>query len=148
MNTITIQVEKSSLECTENKLITGIIYFDFGRCQFPENDWNDFIVIILNWWLSALTRIALGVSDSENLQFMDGPLFVKVKKMDADMCNIECINESRGGSLKFSGHYQIEEVLNSVLQAAKTTSDICSENRWGGDDIVELREGIINFPKI
>lgn len=145
MNSIIVKIQKSSFECSKNQLITGVIFFDFMDVQFPRKDWNDFVVIILNWWLSALTKISLGFSKSENLQFMDGPLFVSVKKIDNGICMIECADERKGGYLEFSGQYQLNEVLSSVLQVAKDTYRICCENRWDGDDLDELKRGINNF---
>ena len=38
---------------------------------YPNENWNDFVVIILNWWLNAFKRLESNLF-SEKFLFMDG----------------------------------------------------------------------------
>lgn len=55
----------------------GDIYFEFQGTSFPEKNWNDFILIILHWWLEALKKLP---KDAETeFHFMDGSFEISVK---------------------------------------------------------------------
>jgi len=147
MYTITVETEAASLVRSENESITGVIYFDFDSYQFPEKGWNDFIVVVLCWWLSSLKNIISCWSDSEELRFMDGSLYICVKKLSYRTCKVECFDENADGVAEFSGEYQIADVLSSVLDAARSTSSICSRNNWNNKNIDELDELIEEVSK-
>ncbi|WP_163103502.1 hypothetical protein [Peribacillus alkalitolerans] len=55
---ISIEVDLGTLENRQN--ITAEIYFviDYHRF-FPEEGWNDFVVIILCWWIKSLKSLLL-----------------------------------------------------------------------------------------
>ncbi len=142
MNTITVHTEPKSIEQSKNQAITGLIFFDFGHYQFPEKGWNDFIVVVLSWWLAAFENIILDSVDNEELRFMDGPLYVTVKKLDKDIFRIGCFNEKMGNGAEFSGEYSITEIINAVLNVAKTVESVCSKNGWDTDEIRWLKVAI------
>lgn len=139
MNTITVQTEPTSLEKSGSQAITGVIFFDFTSYQFPEKGWNDFVIVVLCWWLSVLGKITIGKSDSEELRFMDGPLYVKVTKLNNNLCGVECFDGGSRENPEFSGKYKFTDILNSVLEVAKTTYSVCSQNEWDGKDISTLK---------
>ena len=147
MGTITVQTEAASLEQSKSQAITGVIFFDFDGYQFPEKGWNDFIVVVLCWWLSALKAIILGCSDSEELRFMDGPLYINVNKLNNGLCRIDCFDEGADGVAEFSDQYQLTDVLVGVLDAAKATYSVCSQNSWDNDDVSELDKLIKELSK-
>lgn len=57
--------------------VTGDIHFDSAWGSFPEANWNDFPVIIINWWLEGLARLDDATSRSELLSFCGRALFDK-----------------------------------------------------------------------
>jgi hypothetical protein len=138
MDTITVHIEAMSFQKSKSQAVTGIIFFDFGSYQFPEKGWDDFVVVVLSWWLSALKNIVFGESKYEELKFMDGPQYIAVKKLSNALCVIECFDKRKGGSAEFTGQYQLTEVLRSVMHSAKATYSVCSQNGWDSDDIDEL----------
>jgi hypothetical protein len=145
MGAITVQTEVTSLEQSKSQAITGVIYFDFVNHQFPEKGWNDFIVVVLCWWLSALKSIAFEDSDSEELLFMDGPLYINVKKLNNGLYCVECFDRGVNRDVKFSAEYQLADILDSVLCAAKSIYSVCSQKGWKNDDLIELKKLIKEF---
>jgi hypothetical protein len=39
--------------------ITSEIYFEINNQIFPEKKWNDFVIVILNTWLSEVGKMGL-----------------------------------------------------------------------------------------
>ena len=53
--------------------VTGVVYFEFSTDrQFPVAGWNDFVVVVANWWRAALEQLREGRAEVDFL-FMDGP---------------------------------------------------------------------------
>jgi len=52
------------------------VYFDFDGVQFPVAGWNDFVVVVTNWWLAALDWLVRDVVTEIKLCFMDGPYWI------------------------------------------------------------------------
>lgn len=63
----------------------GNINFRFDDFYFPSNDWNDFIFVILNWWIQSLRNLLSNDVVKEELLFMDGPFLVKINYLKDDI---------------------------------------------------------------
>src|SRR5688572_22893418 len=74
----TVIVETASLHRSDVGSVTGEIHLRLGSDAFPETGWSDFPIVILSWWIGALLALLRGESRSEDLQFMDGPLVVRL----------------------------------------------------------------------
>ena len=147
MGAITVQVDSASLTQSNSTAITGVVFFDFGNYLFPEEGWNDFVVVVLCWWLSALKQIAEGCSDSETLRFMGGPLYVTINKQNNGLCRIDCFDGSTDGCSEYSGQYPLSDILDSVLCAATTIYSACFKNGWDNSDLSNLRILMKGFPE-
>lgn len=147
MDTIKVKTDTSSLGRSTNQSITGVVFFDFGIYRFPEKGWNDVIVVVLGWWLSSLENIVVGRSDRGEFRFMDGPLYIRINKLKNGSCRVECLDKGVDESIEYSGCYQFEEVLESVLDAAKSTSYDCSQLGWNSDDVDKLNSLIAKLSK-
>src|SRR5690349_7948444 len=66
-------VNQNSLRKISNRLVHGTIFLKRGAENFPTLGWNDFVTIILEWWLRALLPIFLGETKHGELLFMEGP---------------------------------------------------------------------------
>jgi hypothetical protein len=93
---VAIEVDLESLEKTNN--IVGNIYFviDYHRF-FPDDEWSDFVIIILSWWIESLKGLIVSEpGKTYTFDFMDGIPVVFGKKIDTK--NVEmsfCIDRER-----------------------------------------------------
>lgn len=142
MDKVVLHIEPESFQKLESQSIIGIIYFDFGRYQFPEEKWNDFIVVILSWWLSALREIVFGNGKQQELRFMDGPFYLSINRVDKFFCRIECLGQEIEENAEFSGEYMLAEVVDTVLNAARLVANTCSKKGWTTSDVYDLKATI------
>lgn len=138
---VLLVIETETIEMSYSGVITGIIYFDFGDKKFPEIGWNDFVVVILGWWLEGVKKILKNFSENEELDFMDGPLLINLIKKNSEICLLKCIyrgkNEER---LEYSQIVNINNFLSIILNGANDVLKICKEKKWSSDDIDVLKE--------
>lgn len=81
---IKVDVEKLLQSQGKSQTVTGEIFCVAGGVSFPEAGWNDFVIIILTWWLEASTRLGRGHSQ-EVWRFMDGPWQVDLQRLGEDV---------------------------------------------------------------
>src|SRR5437762_807203 len=63
--------------------VFGPIHLQVQDTIFPNTSWTDFAVIILHWWLEAITRSGLQTS-TDRLAFMDGPYEFDLHKLGGE----------------------------------------------------------------
>ncbi|HEM7168437.1 TPA: hypothetical protein U2K68_004268, partial [Providencia stuartii] len=76
---INLIIIPESIRVSKSKVSTQVfseIYFKIGNTFFPEEKWDDFSVIILDWWLKKACNIKS--DDKSVFNFMDGPYYFEV----------------------------------------------------------------------
>lgn len=53
-------------------LVTGEVSVRLGNRPFPDAHWNDFVVVIMGWWLEEFLKIVTGVVTTCSCRFDDG----------------------------------------------------------------------------
>lgn len=81
MKEVGLVVDPSSIVLCGSGPATGNIALSIAGTWFPATGWNDFVVVILEAWLSALVRIVRGTSDTERVHFMEGPYAVDLARV-------------------------------------------------------------------
>lgn len=144
---ITVPPEKLRLSKGSNKKIHGIVYFSTGNVYFPDDTWDDFVVIILGWWIQSLRNLLRGVDNKVTLRFMDGPFLLEVSKQDnQDTFEVVFL---RGASTSLSIIYKEtilpEELLENMIGVANETILRCQESFWETDDLEKLKKIVLDI---
>jgi len=105
MNPI-VEVDQASIAQHVSGNITGVIYWRSNDHCFPDDNWNDFVVVLLGWWTKAITRLLLGCSRSETFDFMDGP-FSMLCTTATDVIDCQFIERRR--LAKWARHFLVLE---------------------------------------
>lgn len=135
---LNLVVETTSLRRSAHGSVTAIIYFVGEGDGFPDVGWDDFVVIILVWWLEAVTRIARGFSRREALEFMDGPVSAQLE-VGADGM-IEVRGCRHGRVLQQLGRVSINTLIPPFLKAAAAILTACRAKGWASDDLDRLAD--------
>ncbi|WP_223560402.1 hypothetical protein [Chryseobacterium lathyri] len=69
MNKIKLHIDKNSFR-KYKETITGIIYLEINDFLFPEKNWNDLIIVMMNNWVKSLRDIKYKVSEHAELLFL------------------------------------------------------------------------------
>ncbi|MGV3502784.1 MAG: hypothetical protein ACO1O1_03705 [Adhaeribacter sp.] len=129
-------VDPNTLHKATSGLVTGRIHIHINGRSFPEKDWNDFVVIILNWWIEEIILSISQSKDAFKCRFMDGPFSFNVKK-DHFLWEI-FFDESADSQGDFAGELPSSVIINDILTAAKTIINSCAERNWKDKDLEKL----------
>ena len=86
INTETIRVSKTAISTQ----VFSQLYFQINDTFFPAEYWDDFSVIVLNWWLREARHMVEGFKST--FSFMDGPYFFDIT-LKNNICKIDFIED-------------------------------------------------------
>lgn len=119
--------------------ITAVIYYDFGAGrQFPSEDWSDFVVVVLNWWIEALEQVGEG-SESVKFCFMDGPFWMTAVPEGEDNLLLSCVEDRRDVGIRFEVLVNQSDLRRELMAVARSVSDVCARAGIESADLNELR---------
>jgi hypothetical protein len=132
MTEVRVIVVPSSVSPGTQGPATGEIAISFNDIVFPLPGWNDFIVVVLEAWASALLRLLRGTSRSERVHFMEGPYAVDISRVEGGafrVCAIERPNRER-----FCVDVRPVSLVESVATAAEAVLLVCRQaGLWSPD---------------
>lgn len=136
MNKFKIQVDNNSIAKYKDS-ITGTIYINFNDTFFPEKNWNDFVIILINNWIESSYNILSGITECEEFYFMDGPFFMRVRKVDLDICIVELIENHTDILSNF--RVNTKDIFDEILKAVILLNKYCESQGWETEDIKKLQ---------
>ncbi|MDA4848906.1 hypothetical protein [Hoeflea poritis] len=144
MRNCVVKTDENSYEKKSDSLVTGIVYFEFDEHQFPEKNWSDFVIVLLGWWLTAVAKIHSNRSDAEHLEFMDGPFYIELNRIDEENVSIACF-ERDVSKPEYLMEFSASELFDQILDASRAALICCSKNNWDDDDIRALARDVDSF---
>ena len=131
--------DPATIHQSRRSSITGVIYYDFGAGrQFPAADWNDFVVVVLNWWIEALEQV-VGGAESVNFYFMDGPYWMTAVPEGEDGLLLSCVEDRRGAGAIFEVLVNERDLRRELMAVARSVSCACESAGIESADLNELR---------
>jgi hypothetical protein len=123
--------------------VTGVIYFDFGSGRkFPSEGWNDFVVVILNWWMAAVQKIVQRGEKAE-LRFMDGPYWISAVPQ-GPIVLLRCTEDRDGAGVLYEVAVGIEDLKRELLTFARQLSSACAQANIQAAELSEIKKALPN----
>ena len=145
---ISLHVDIDSLEINRSKNITGTLYFIIDYHQyFPDKGWDDFLVIILSWWIKSIRGVDISrIGTTYKLDFMDGTPEVLVKKISEEEVEMnfrfkDDVDDS------FKGTFLYSELKDSLLSASKKVIRVLDRNHWVTEEISEFKNLVLSLER-
>lgn len=133
-----LTISKSNLIINRNRSSTGEFYFGYGSAFFPEKDWNDFIDVVLNWWILAFIDLFEGRENEVNLQFMDGNFSMDVLENDHQFSFVLLDGNTR---------VNLEDIccdklefMQDFIEEVGVFLDHCESNNFSNSEIEKMKE--------
>ena len=137
-------LDKKSIIESEGKF--GTIFFDIDENKFPDENWNDFVIIILSWWLNATYKLLENHSFSEDFYFMDGSYKIKTGYQEEDKFNMIFIKNNEIIIQSSIVHIEdfVSDILNKVNDLIRELIRLKIKNN---SDFKELQSSYVKLQK-
>ena len=134
----------ADLERSAMGMIAGKIWIERDGLGFPEENWWDDPAIILNWWISAIDRLLNGLSNTADLDFMEGQFSASLSRRGTEF---EVMFYEYGKMAECHDSIQMSGFLASIQASAKSLIETCDDRGWsvGDEDISTLRKRVVHF---
>jgi hypothetical protein len=143
---LTVLVDPETLD-TRTSPATGKIHVRFGDVAFPDTDWDDFVVVVLGWWLEEIRNLIWGGSGAQ-MWFMDGPFIVtlepipQVDRWRATAKFSGATSTAPYGEFPVGVEISPGELIASLARAARTVLTECNRRGVNSLDVQNLAAGL------
>ena len=143
---IIIEVDLDSLE--KSTQITGNICFNIDyHHYFPEQNWSDFVVIVLSWWIKSCKGIIISeIGRTYEFDFMDGSPIVLAKKICRDIAEFT-FYENSSSKVLLKAECSITQFRDSLLSTSKKVLRAIDREKWLDDESEELKDLVNSLDK-
>ena len=114
--------------------VDTIFYLSFNDVFFPSNQWTDFAIIVLNWWISAIIENYKKKNAKFKLFFMDGPYYVECLK-HGSVVHLSFIEEKKLKQTICEGDVEIEVLVAELISVSSEIIQAIKKHDFG-----ELRD--------
>jgi hypothetical protein len=134
MKRVFLVIEPKSLRLSPSGKALANIWLQINGLQFPMNHWNDFVVVIMSWWVLALLRLVSGVSSQEIVHFMDGPYAVEVAALPSGMLRFRALTRSSRDREVATGEEPINPFVLGLIAQTREVLEECKRQAWWSKD--------------
>jgi len=146
MEKLSIHIDSDSISLLKNGNHTGAIWVSCGSESFPEGNWYDFPVIILEWWGAEIVRLDSQVRGTAELCFMDGPYFIMLEKSGSD-CIAKFMSRNESKTILYETKIDFHKMKKEIASAQNQLIRLCRQNSWNSDDIDNLQHSLETLRK-
>jgi hypothetical protein len=133
-----ILFDPNTLQQSKMGSVTGVVYFEFNPdLQFPTAGWNDFVVVVANWWRVALEQISEGQAEAD-FRFMDGPYWITAVSQGTNLL-LRCIEDRRGAGLVYEVVVHVDDLRREVITFCRDVSLACKAAGIESADVDKVR---------
>ncbi len=96
------------------------IAIKLAETWFPHESWDDFALVILDWWIQRVIGLCRENAPSAKLDFMDGPFEIDVQRSAQSCLELRCLERKASGStVRARGSCSPAEFENEIVAAAR-----------------------------
>ena len=135
--------DPTTLHQSKRGSVTAVVYFDFGSVgRFPGPGWNDFVAVILTWWLAALEELIQG-SEEVCFRFMDGPYWITAIAQGRDVL-LRCTEDRIGAGVLYEVTVAVEHLKYELMSFSSRLLSACAKADIRSAILDDLRRHLPN----
>jgi len=141
MNDARLIVDPSTILLRTSAPARGDIALEVRGVVFPAAGWNDFVVVILEAWLTALVRLMRHASDAERVHFMDGPYAVDMTRLATGAIQVRALD--RPDCVRSVADVMPVALAENAVAAAEGVAAYCRAQGHRSTDFDRLETALV-----
>jgi hypothetical protein len=139
-----VPLDKLRVSGTSPK-VHGAIYFQTEKTTFPDDLWDDFVAVILSWWIYNLATVHINVEAEFKFLFMDGPVEVRGRYED-DICKLTFVRRYSNAEDIFDEVTVVyDDLMTCLINVARSVVKFAGEKDWETGDIISLGKTVTKY---
>ena len=131
-----IIIVPESIRVKRDREALGIIFCVCDGRAFPCEGWNDFVLVVFEWWVDAIVRLLSSNHSSADLLFMEGPFEIRIERLDESL-HIRCLDR-RQRQPSVTGTTTAEELKAALVTGVNSLRESLQNNPSLRDDVDRL----------
>jgi hypothetical protein len=145
-----VEIQLDSLTQSARGAVFGEISVALDNSHFPEQKWNDFIVVVLGWWSGSCVALLRGAQQQEELWFMDGPFLMNMERAPDDLWRVRFLQLRAGPVPSLVRKESVPGLpdgvcirplsfVRSLTSSGYTVLHECARRGWATPDVEQLK---------
>lgn len=121
------------------------IFVEIGSLRFPNEQWSDFPVVILGWWMEGSVALQSGTSAEAVFRFMEGPYELLATVVCDDYWAVQPFARERAVQHETTYVLRGSQVIEELKRASLEILGMCrAGGKWDKD--CETLEKLVQRP--
>lgn len=122
-----VEMDEENIDVTSSGQVVSQLAIKVDGNYFPDEKWQDFVQVVLCWWLEAVKDLSTGNKAEVTLDFMDGPFCLVVRKdRSVDLWKLSFVRVSSDKPIiLYTSLVDSYEFMMSIIQAANRFIRAC-----------------------
>lgn len=117
MKALEIVVDTNSFRVSRAGALTGRLHVKIDGRPFPDDSWNDFVIVVLGWWCETMASFSGSHAGSARMRFMDGPFAIELQRTEVlDSVAIALVCDNAAVPTGVTG--SVSEIVSALRQAS------------------------------
>jgi hypothetical protein len=127
---------------------TAGIWLITDNFAFPGVGWNDFIVVVLSWWVAAILDLLHNDNSRKRVHFMDGPYAVELSLTPAGRLQLRQFVGASGGCEVAVGHADVRRFVDELSTQSRQVLEECRLRGWWSLDAEGLTSHLKELDRV
>lgn len=116
-----------------------------GDLDFPDAQWTDFAVVVLDAWVRALAALLRGTESRQEIMFMEGPFSVELEAATNRTWQLTCLE--RGSRQRSRARTLVDSLSlsESAIQTSGELLELCRAKDWWSADAAALESSLLEL---
>lgn len=137
-----IRIDPGSLRRSSRGQVTGLLTVSLGTTVFPGEAWDDFVVVVLGWWVRAFCALVNRSTRTAEWLFMDGPFRIDLGELESGSVVVRLVRSGNQESIEGTEPVIVASIREQLESAGRSVLGACENRGWSSADIDELRAAL------
>lgn len=147
---LVVVIEEDSLRFSSEGVVTGSVCLRCGDSYFPEKTWDDFVAVVLGWWLEAAIDLGGLECGSREICFMDGPFCAELALYGVDEFQFRLVDgrQRQSPQIAFEGISNAAVFRESLIASSRRLLEVAEARGFNSEETEQLRSLTASLDKM
>lgn len=138
MDQAVLELDLAKAGASKAGLVFAGLRLRMNNLRFPHEDWTDFIIVVLDWWVAAALRLLRKEAATVEVRFMEGPYLVEIQAQTDRVWKIRLVEAGSRTYVQSEATIEALPLIRSILSASDDALALCRKRCFWSSDAESL----------